>query len=55
MPKQAMGVYSGIRFIPEAELGVTPTTGTVRSIPFNSCTVALPFRLTLMCLVGFWH
>lgn len=40
MPKQAMGVYSGIRFIPEAELGVTPTTGTVRSIPFNSCTVS---------------
>lgn len=40
MPKQAMGVYSGIRFIPEAELGVTPTTGTVRSLPFNSCTLA---------------
>lgn len=40
MPKQAMGVYSGVRFIPETELGVTPSSGTVRSLPFNSCTVA---------------
>lgn len=40
MPTQAMGVYSGVRFIPEAELGVTPSSGTVRSLPFNSCTVA---------------
>lgn len=40
MPTQAMGVYSGVRFIPEAELGVTPTSGTVRSLPYNSCTVA---------------
>ena len=40
MPRQAMGVYSGIRFIPEAELGVTPAEGTVRSIPYNSCTVS---------------
>ncbi len=39
MPKQAMGVYSSIRFIPEEELGVIPSTPTVRSIPFNSCTV----------------
>ena len=37
---QAMGVYSGVRFIPETTLGTTPTSGTVRSIPFNSCTVA---------------
>lgn len=37
---QAMGVYSGVRFIPEATLGTTPSSGTVRSIPFNSCTVA---------------
>lgn len=40
MPKQAMGVYSGVRFVPEAELGVTPADGTVRNLPFNSCTVA---------------
>ena len=40
MPTQAMGVYSGVRFIPEAQLGVTPSSGTVRSLPFNSCTVA---------------
>ena len=40
MPEQAMGVYSGVRFIPEAQLGVTPSSGTVRSLPFNSCTVA---------------
>lgn len=40
MPKQAMGVYSGVRFIPEVTLGVTPSSGTVRSLPFNSCTVA---------------
>ena len=40
MPKQAMGVYSGVRFIPEEELGVTPSSGTVRSLPFNSCTVS---------------
>ena len=40
MPQQAMGVYSGVRFIPESTLGVTPETGTVRSLPFNSCTVS---------------
>lgn len=40
MPEQAMGVYSGVRFIPEAQLGVTPSSGTVRSLPFNSCTIA---------------
>ena len=40
MPTQAMGVYSGVRFIPEASLGVTPSSGTVRSLPFNSCTVS---------------
>ena len=37
---QAMGVYSGVRFIPETTLGVTPDSGTVYSLPFNSCTVA---------------
>ena len=40
MPTQAMGVYSGVRFVPEEELGVTPAEGTVRGIPYNSCTVA---------------
>ena len=37
---QAMGVYSSVRFVPEATLGVTPSDGTVRSLPFNSCTLA---------------
>lgn len=40
MPSQAMGVYSSIRFIPETTLGTTPSSGTVRSLPFNSCTLA---------------
>ena len=37
---QAMGVYSGVRFIPETTFGTTPDSGTVRSLPFNSCTLA---------------
>lgn len=37
---QAMGVYSGVRFIPETTFGTTPSSGTVRSLPFNSCTLS---------------
>lgn len=37
---QAMGVYSGVRFIPETTFNTTPDSGTVRSLPFNSCTLA---------------
>jgi len=44
---QAMGVYSGVRFIPETTLGVTPDTGTVRSLPFNSCTLAADQNRTI--------
>ena len=35
MPTQAMGVYSGVRFIPEVELGVTPTTGSALPPTYN--------------------
>lgn len=37
---QAMGVYSGVRFIPETTFGTTPSEGTVYSLPFNACTLA---------------
>ena len=43
---QAIGVYSKLNFVPEAEFGVTPTEGTVRSLPFNSCTLSAEQNIT---------
>ncbi len=43
---QAMGVYSVLNFIREAVLGTTPDSGTVRSLPFNSCTLSAEQNMT---------
>ena len=43
---QAIGVYSKLNFVPETTFGTTPGDGTVRSLPFNSCTLSAEQNIT---------